>query len=211
MRTAWSIRAPLEADDRDVVGLRPADGVLADGGQDGLAGRGGSLRGRGQDFLQALDAKRLAVSVHRLGDAVGVEDDQVARLEGNGDRPVNGGADDAQRRAGPRAADGLDRARCAAHQGVHVPGVDHRHLVRPRVDFGHGHGHEPAADSSVAKMAVDLGHHLARPDAAADQVPHFRADAGDHERGRHALAGDVADRHGPPRRCIRRLRPRPRP
>ena len=57
-----SCRAPLEANDGDVVGLRSADGVLADGRQDGLTGRGGSLRGRGQDFLQSLGAKRLAVS-----------------------------------------------------------------------------------------------------------------------------------------------------
>ena len=36
--------AALEANDRDVVGLRSADGVLADGRQDGLAGRRDSLR-----------------------------------------------------------------------------------------------------------------------------------------------------------------------
>ena len=77
------------------------DGVLADGRQDGLAGGGGPVRGRGQDFFQAFDAERLAVLVHRLGDAVGIEDDQVARLEGNGDGPVDGRADDTQRRARP--------------------------------------------------------------------------------------------------------------
>ena len=68
-------------------------------------------------LFQTFDTKQLAVSIHRLGDAVGVEDDQVARLEGNGDWPVKGGRDDTQRRSGTRAADGLDRARCRGAPG----------------------------------------------------------------------------------------------
>ena len=48
-------------------------------------------------------------------------------------------------------------------------------LVRLGVDLRHGHGHEPAADSSVAEMAVDLSQHL---DPARhryeDRVAHFR-------------------------------------
>ena len=92
-----------------------------------------------------------------------------------------------------------------------MPGIDHGHHVRRRVNVRHGHGHEPPADSPVAEMAVDLSQDLRRADPAADQVADFRADAGDHERGRHPFAGDIADRHGPPRRTLRCrcLGPRP--
>ena len=43
--------AAFETYDGDIIRLRPADGVLADRGQDGLAGRYGSGRRSGQDLF----------------------------------------------------------------------------------------------------------------------------------------------------------------
>ena len=103
-----SFPVAAEADECDVVELRAAGGVVADGREDRLADGRNARRGFGQHAPQPVQPEGVGLPVEGVDDSVGVEHDRVAGLEqmraGLVDRvqPRRPAACQRQRRSSPR-------------------------------------------------------------------------------------------------------------
>ena len=116
-----------------------------------------SRRLTGQLSPQTLDAVKLVLVVHRLRDAVGVEDQHVARVQRErvlgvdrfpSPRPA------ATARSVSATASTLPGA--AAQQRRQVAGVDQRHLVPPRIEHGQHQRDEAVFPAGGEEDAVQL-------------------------------------------------------
>ena len=121
-----------EADQRDVVELRAIGDVALNRLHDFFAGGRGARPGAQERVAQHGFAQALAVGIHRVGDAVGVEDDGFSRLEDGLGAFVGVVGHDPQRQPGGGPAEFLQPAVAAADQRARMAGVDDAEPVRFR-------------------------------------------------------------------------------
>ena len=148
--------------------------------------------------------KQSPVVVHRLGDAVGVEQEQIAAAERQRhflEQPVEPLA---RRRSAGRAPGRPAPASAAARDGAYGPGhVDQRAMAgarvgqRPRaeIDDGVGHRDEAPAVEMPRDDAVGVDQQLARRRVQLAERQHQPLELRHVERRRRSLAGDVGDQH----------------
>ena len=139
----------------------------------------------------------LFAEVARVGHAVGEDGDDVSGIELDLGLLVIGLGDDPQGKPGDFLADLVDRAVGAADHDGKVARRSDRQGPFLGVEDGEGQGDELLFDGRRRRAAVQLvggrGRRVLGEDAIAGVARKLRH----HERGRHALAGDVAQRDAP--------------
>ena len=156
-----------------------------------------------EDLAQALLAEQLGAAVHRLGQAVREEEEDVARVERRfglledlleAHAPV-----EAQAEALRRQHLGSTGLRLEMQDRV-VAGPGVAHGARGDVDDGVGHGHERARVHVGGQDLVRLDQQPGRRVVDAREREHQALELGHVERRRGALARDVGDQHAQARR-----------
>ena len=139
----------------------------------------------------AVFAPLLVVVSHGFADAVGVEEQEVAGLEGDGLFDVGGEGEEANNGAAGLEADDLVPAQ--DHRRV-VAGVDALEAARPGIVGGEEEGGVAVRRRGFVDQHVDLVHELGEIAGSVEGDAAERgAEAGHEERGGDAFAGDVTD------------------
>ena len=166
---------------------------------DVLGDRLGVLPGAAaQQRREVAVAEQLLAPGAHLGDAVRVEDDQLAGREL--DRHVGQHRLDLGAEQRPEPADRLDRAGRAQHERQRVPAAGERHAgaARVQLEVAEGDGAEAAVVARLAQRAVQMGEDGGRPRLVlGGRAQRVARERGDRRRLR-ALAADVADQRGDP-------------
>ena len=150
-------------------------------------------------------AEPIAGGVHRVGDAVGVEDDGLSRLERRLGHLVAVVGHDRQRQARDRSAEFLQAAVAAADQRARMAGVDDAQAMLVDVEHDQQERDVQVEHAAVFKLVVELLDHPRRVGVAAEEHPHLGRQLGGQQGRRHALAHDVADGDRPARGGARPL------
>ena len=180
---------------RDVVGLFGAGGVGMHGAHDGLDARAGGGQRRGTHELdQRLLAEELARRIHGLGDAVGVEQQQVARGEAHGLILVAAALQRSEGRARPPAKD-LDGRGLADNQRRVVAGGGEGEVAGSQVEDAAERSDEHAGVVVLGQLGIDQGE--GAPGVANPLHGGLEEGLanGHEQRGGHAFPGDIADSH----------------
>ncbi len=143
-------------------------------------------------------AEPIAGGVHRVGDAVGIENDRLSRLERCFGHLVAIVGHDRQRQARSRSAELLQAAVAAADQGARMAGVDDAQAMRVDVEHDQKKRDVQVEHAAVFKLVIELLDHAHRRWVAAQEHPHLGRQLGGQQGRRHPLAHDVADGDRPP-------------
>ena len=185
-----SRRRALQREHRDVVllfGVGPSEALeLRDHAVDELppAGR------RADGLLEAREPEHLALRVVRLGDAVGMQEDAVSRLDHGLVLLVRHLGHQAERHA---AGAQLDHAVRRLQVREVVAGVREAEQAAPRVEHGVEAGDEHLLRHIGAEVVVHALEHGAGVDQTLRGGPQHAAGGRHHERRGNALVGHVPD------------------
>src|SRR5579883_570468 len=179
-------------DERDVVVLlvRTVPAHVGDDGGEQIAGRKRAVATEGID--QALFAEFFERGIERLGDAVGVKDEGVARLQlalADFAVPLLKGAED-----GGRGMQGFDPGICPKHEAAQVAAIRIADAAGSVVILGEKERGEGSVGRVFEEKPVDSAQQTQRiiavDGALAAQI---RLEIGHKERGGNAFSGNVAD------------------
>jgi hypothetical protein len=154
----------------------------------------GQLGGLANDFTEAFDAQHVALLVETFGEAVGVNHEAIAGLDGDNDGGVlaYGVFDQAE-----NGAAGFEKARGLAglnDHGGRMAGVGKFEGAIVAVEARGNHREIKHRRSDIAEHeAIEVVHHGAERDAAFDLRHGFGVDAIGDEGRADAVAGNVAD------------------